>query len=287
MNSAQLTDLETPTTFPTLIGPDNLADYLSAVSHYCLFLDIDGTLAEFTLNPKDSFIPTSTLTLLQNIQSSGIQVGIVTGRSLVEAKQMLSPLQVPIAATHGLEMSWKQDPMGEIDLLELSQIKQNLTMACQPYPDLRIENKPYSCALHYRKDPTLADISHSLMSNAIHSLDNWTLKPGKYVWEAVPKGINKGTAILALQQYMSQSQPLCPIFIGDDITDEVGFEAVQNLSIPVEQSTDSDSKFPKQLQGVGIKVGNEPTCANYYVQDIDAVSELLEGFVKITMSDCL
>ena len=86
---------------------------------------------------------------------------------------------------------------------------------------------------------------------------------------------------------MSQSQPLCPIFIGDDITDEAGFEAVQNLSIPVEQSTDSDSKFPKQLQGIGIKVGNEPTCANYYVQDIDAVSELLESFVKMTMSDCL
>jgi trehalose 6-phosphate phosphatase len=287
VNSAQLTDLETPTTSPTLIGPDNLADYLSAASDYCLFLDIDGTLAEFTLDPKDSFIPTSTLTLLQNIQSSGIQVGIVTGRSLVEAKQMLSLLQLPIAATHGLEMSWKNDPMEEINFSELSQIKQNLTDACQPYPNLRIENKPYSCALHYRKDPTLADISHSLMFNAIHSLDNWMLKPGKYVWEAVPKGINKGTAILALQQYMSQSQPLCPIFIGDDITDEAGFKAVQNLSIPVEQSTDSDSKFPKQLQGIGIKVGNEPTCANYYVQDIDAVSELLEGFVKITMSDCL
>lgn len=280
MDSENTSDLFTSATY---IDPNKLANFISNKQPYCLFLDIDGTLAEFTLDPKDSFIPKSTLDLLQAIQDYGIKIGVVTGRSLVEAQQMLSPLQLPIAATHGLELSWKEDSMGEVDLVELEQIKQSLIDACQSYPELRIENKPYSAALHYRKHPTLADISHNLISKVIENFDKWTLKPGKYVWEAVPKGVNKGTAILALLQHVSTNQPLCPIFIGDDITDEAGFEAVQNISIPVE----SYSEFPQLLQGIGIKVGHEPTCANYYLQDIDEVKNLLEGFKTITMSDCL
>ena len=94
---------------PIYIPPKNFADYLSHQQGYCLFLDIDGTLADFTLNPKDSVIPTSTLTLLQKIQTHGMKIAAVTGRSLAEARLMLSPLTLPIAATHGLEIAFDDD----------------------------------------------------------------------------------------------------------------------------------------------------------------------------------
>ena len=87
---------------PLYICPKNFSDYLCDQQEYCLFLDIDGTLAEFTLHPKDISIPTPTLTLLQNIQSHGVKIAAVTGRSLTEARQMLSPIKLPIAATHEL-----------------------------------------------------------------------------------------------------------------------------------------------------------------------------------------
>ena len=284
MDTANTSDLITTATY---IDPDKFANFLSEFSAYklpyCLFLDIDGTLAEFTVDPKDSFIPKSTLDLIQALQDYGVKVGIVTGRSLNEAKQMLSPLEVPIAATHGLQLSWLNCNIVNINLAQLNQIKETVTHYCLPYPDLYIENKPYSCALHYRKNPTLADISYNLMSKATNSLDNWTIKPGKYVWEAVPIGVNKGAAILALLKHMSNNQPLCPIFIGDDITDEAGFKTVQNISMAI----DSDEKNGKLLKGIGIKVGNGPTCANYYLQDIDEVRDLLHSFVKIAISDSL
>jgi len=33
------------------------------------------------------------------------------------------------------------------------------------------------------------------------------------------------------------------------------------------------------VDGIGIKVGNEPTCAHYYVNNIDDVTVLLDNFL--------
>lgn len=286
-------------TSSTYIQPDNFANYLSQEQNYCLFLDIDGTLADFTLNPKDSFIPETTLTLLQKIQSHGVKIAVVTGRSLAEARQMLSPLQLPIAATHGLEIAFggvadreedsdhydsdsdsdnKKNSAAQVDTDELNTIRQAIIQACLTYDDFTIEDKPYSVALHYRQNPALADMAYTIMSTVLNDYANWTLKQGKYVWEIVPKGANKGTAILTLLKKMQTSADLCPIFIGDDVTDEAGFMAVQNNNCLIEKNSLID-KSPKIVTGMGIKVGKEQTCAHYYVYNIHEVTVLLENFL--------
>ena len=261
---------------PIYISPKHFADYLSPQQGYCLFLDIDGTLADFTLNPKDSFIPTTTLTLLEKIQSHGVNIAIVTGRSLAEAKQMLSPIKLPIAATHGLEMAFDgiSASLTQINLIELNAIKQAIRQSCTPYDDLSIEDKPYSVALHYRQNPALADVAYAIMSTTSKDYADWLLKQGKYVWEIAPKAADKGIAILTLLKQMQTNDTLCPIFIGDDITDEAGFIAVQGSKRFIEKS--------HLIKGMGIRVGNEyqqPTCAHYYVNNIHDVTVLLERFL--------
>ena len=264
---------------PIYIPPKNFADYLSHQQGYCLFLDIDGTLADFTLNPKDSVIPTSTLTLLQKIQTHGVKIAAVTGRSLAEAKQMLFPLILPIAATHGLEIAFddssdhNETNVVSVNIMELDLIKESIIQSCIPFDDFIVENKPYSVALHFRKNPALADSAYTIMVETLKSHDNWTLKSGKYVWEVVPKGANKGSAILALLKKMQSNKSVFPIFIGDDITDEAGFMAVQGES----KSLEDDSQL---IKGMGIKVGSEPTHANYYVHDIYEVTILLDSFLS-------
>ncbi|WP_367111580.1 trehalose-phosphatase [uncultured Psychrobacter sp.] len=266
------------------IQPNRFIDYLSiqleapsqpfSIENYVLFVDIDGTLAPFTLNPKDSIIPPTTLALLQDLQDCGVKIAAITGRSLGEAKQMLSPLSLPIAATHGLEIALEDSADSpdsivsavQVDIAKLSKIKQAITQACTPYSDLTIEDKPYSVALHYRQNPDLEDVASTIMSTALERYPDWLLKQGKYVWEIMPKGADKGTAILALLEKMQTSYALFPIFIGDDITDEVGFAAVQGIG------------------GMGIKVGTEPTCAHYYVNDIDEVTMLLKSFLAFCQS---
>lgn len=264
---------------PIYIPPKNFADYLSHQQGYCLFLDIDGTLADFTLNPKDSVIPTSTLTLLQKIQTHGVKIAAVTGRSLAEAKQMLFPLTLPIAATHGLEIAfddssdYNETNVVSVNIMELAVITESIIQSCIPFDDFIVENKPYSVALHFRKNPALADAAYTIMVETLKNHDNWTLKSGKYVWEVVPKGANKGSAILALLKKMQSNKSVFPIFIGDDITDEAGFMAVQGDS----KSLEDESQL---IKGMGIKVGCEPTSANYYVHDTHEVTVLLDSFLS-------
>ncbi|WP_296244320.1 MULTISPECIES: trehalose-phosphatase [unclassified Psychrobacter] len=281
---------------PIYITPNHFVDYLSHQQRYCLFLDIDGTLADFTLNPKDSFIPPATLTLLRNIQNHGIKVVAVSGRSLTEAKQMLSPLTLSIAATHGLEIAFDDDntqdndgsSVSSVDTHELAAIRQAIIESCTSYDDFIIEDKPYSVALHYRQNPALADAAYDIVAATLKNHTNWILKKGKYVWEIAPKGADKGSAILTLLKRMQSSNTLCPIFIGDDITDEAGFMAVQGDDGLNEKHHLIGHSAPKEnphrpIKGIGIKVGydpNEPTCAHYYVNDIFEVTVLLESFLK-------
>ena len=263
---------------PKYLSPKNIAEVLAPQQSYCLFLDMDGTLAEFTLNPKDSVIPKPTLTLLESIQNQGINIAIVTGRGLSEAREMIAPLQLPIAASHGLEISFDDnDNRGDtkvisVDTVELAKIRQMITQFCMPYDDFFIENKPYSVALHYRQNPKLANVAQSIMSKTLENHTGWVLKSGKYVLEAMPRGADKGSAILALLKTMQSASTLCPIFIGDDITDEAGFAVVQGENLVVEN-------HQKSVTGMGIKVGTEPTCAHYYVDSIQDITNLLHSFL--------
>lgn len=269
---------------PKYLSAKNLNEELSPQQSYCLFLDMDGTLAEFTLNPKDSVIPQSTLTLLASIQNQGINVAIVTGRSLSEAREMTAPLQLPIAATHGLEISFDANGNNDntkkisVDTDGLAKIRQMITQFCMPYDEFYIEHKPYSVALHYRQNPMLAEIARTIMSKALESHSGWILRSGKYVLEAIPKGADKGSAILALLKTMQSASTLCPIFIGDDITDEAGFAAVQGESLLLADGQIQED-YQKSITGMGIKVGTEPTCANYYVDSIQDVTDLLHSFL--------
>ncbi|MDO5769237.1 MAG: trehalose-phosphatase, partial [Psychrobacter sp.] len=280
MSLAKIVD--SPVRSPTYIQPDSFGTYLSAQQRYGLFLDIDGTLAEFTLNPSDSFIPHATLMLLEQIQSEGVPIAVVTGRSLTEARQMLSPLQLPIAATHGLEIAVNGDTTSttQVNNSELTAIKQAVVNSCQPYGELMIEDKPYSVALHFRQCPSLAKTTFTIMLNALNAYPNWALKQGEYVWEIVPKGVNKGSAILTILNALPTADKVCPIFIGDDVTDEAGFSVVQGNELIADNLTNKDLKKDATfIEGMGIKVGLKPTCARFYVRDIQEVTILLKSFL--------
>jgi len=197
---------------------------------------------------------------------------------LAEARQMLSPLTLPIAATHGLEIAFddisdhNETHVVSVDIMELAVIRKSIIQSCIPFDDFTVEDKPYSVALHFRKNPVLADAAYTIMVKALKTHANWTLKSGKCVWEVVPKGVDKGSAILTLLKRMQSSNSILPIFIGDDITDEAGFIAVQGENqIIVSQ--------PQPLKGMGIKVGSEATHANYYVRNTHEVTMLLNSFL--------
>ena len=85
--------------------------------------------------------------------------------------------------------------------------------------------KQTSIALHYRLAPTLETLCVDTLARAIAQEPGLQLLRGKAVVEVKSAGVNKGTAIEAFMQE-APFKGRVPIFAGDDVTDEAGFDVV-------------------------------------------------------------
>lgn len=237
------------------------SDQFVAQGSLCLFLDIDGTLSAFHPDPDQSFIPANTLRIIEKIISQHVPVIAVTGRSVQVAKKLFHPLNLPIAGLHGLEIELDAHTHISPDLspIDFKQIRQDLDSACAAYPQLLLEDKTHSFALHYRQCPALAPVAQQIMQELQASHPLMKLNHGKCVNEILPSQADKGRAIHTFLQHLNHAYPL-PIFIGDDLTDESGFKAVNDYG------------------GLSIKVGSGMSQAQYRLQDINTVRDFLQQF---------
>src|SRR3546814_473826 len=124
------------------------------------------------------------------------------------------------------------------------------------HPGTIVEIKSYSIALHYRQAPEIEASAQAVAAQLADEL-GLHLERGKMVAELRVGGNDKGFAVRKLMEHprMSGSRPL---FIGDDLTDEAGFEAA------------------RELGGAGILVGERlPTAADYALPDVAAVRDWL------------
>ncbi|OTK23623.1 trehalose-phosphatase [Acinetobacter pittii] len=231
---------------------------LSLDKNYCLFLDIDGTLAPFQINPEHSFIPQTTLDVIKKITKLNIPVIAVTGRDVDTASKLLHSIEVPIAALHGLDIYFDSGNYIRPDLssINFKKLKQDIIKNCDKYPELLIEDKGYSIALHYRKNPNLENNAINIMQQINLNYPHLKINRGKFVVELIPNQADKGKAIETILNHLNLSTVL-PIFIGDDLTDESGFTYIN------------------QQSGLSIKVGPGETQAKYRLKDINSVADFL------------
>ena len=240
-----------------------ISEYFSKEKQYCIFLDVDGTLSEFHIDPLKSFIPKTTLCTLCQLKDLDIPVIAITGRSVQVASHLFSPLQLPIAGTHGLEIDMQ--PFGklnaDINKRHIALIQQDTQKTCLPYPQLLIENKDYSVAIHYRQYPEMAEIAKKIAHDIQSRHSEFKINEGKYVFELIPVAADKGQAIQKILNHLNFTNVL-PIFIGDDKTDESGFEVVNHY------------------HGISIKVGEEEPEACYRLKNVADVANFLDLFLQ-------
>lgn len=117
---------------------------------------------------------------------------------------------------------------------------------------LVLERKPFSVGLHYRQRPDLQSAVIETLEDVCKDLGNGArLMHGKMVVELLPVGADKGSAIRAFMQCAPFAGRM-PVFAGDDVTDEHGFEVVNELggmSVRVGNSDRSAARW--QLRNVG------------------------------------
>lgn len=227
-----------------------------------LFLDFDGTMVDIAPQPEDVRVPEPLIGTLRRLHDYlGGAVAVISGRPIEQIDAFLRPLQLPVAGVHGAE---RRGADGNVTLLSthpLDVVEAAARELAARHPRLLVENKRGSIALHYRQAPELEALCLQTMQEAVDNSPGLTLLRGKMVAEAKPGGASKGHAIEAFL-HEAPFAGRVPVFIGDDMTDEVGFSTVQRLG------------------GLGIKVGEGASVAWQRLPDPAALRHELEAAIS-------
>jgi trehalose 6-phosphate phosphatase len=231
-----------------------------------LFLDFDGTMVDIAPQPHAVQVPPPLLDVLRELQDylHGA-IAVISGRPIAQLDDFLLPVKLPVAGVHGAERRGADGRMHLLHTHPLDRVEHAARSLATRHPGLLVETKRGSLALHYRLAPELEDECLRAMQEAVEESPGVTLLRGKMVVEAKPGGASKGRAIedfLAEPPFTGR----VPVFIGDDVTDEVGFSTVQRLG------------------GLGIKVGEGATVAWRRLADPQALRQELKAALAARLS---
>lgn len=231
-----------------------------AAARWAVFLDVDGTLLAFRQRPEEVQLHDSLRRVLDRLAGQlGGAVAVVSGRTLADLDRLLGPLVLPAAGLHGLERRSVDGHCQQADEgVALDQLRTGLQALVAEHGALWLEDKGRALALHYRGDPGLRDtvLARVRALCTDRACDGLMVLDGKMVCEVKPRHADKGSAIRAFMH----EKPFAgrtPVFLGDDVTDEDGFRAVNELG------------------GLSIRVGDGETEARYRLADEPAVEAWL------------
>jgi trehalose 6-phosphate phosphatase len=197
-----------------------------------LFLDVDGTLLETAVTPSAVRVPAALRNTLQlAARREDGALALISGRTIAEVDRLFAPLIFPVAGQHGVEI---RDPDGnvsmpDIDAGQLDDARDVIRELVRHYKGMLLEDKGSALAVHFRQAPQHERAAMEVMAELAHQLrEKFVLRDGKHVIELTPRGFSKRGAIESFMRRPPFAGRI-PLFIGDDVTDEEGFEAVNAL----------------------------------------------------------
>lgn len=219
--------------------------------------DYDGTLSNIVRDRERAVPVDGAREALDGLAAlPNTQVALISGRGRGDLGRV-SGFGAPIEliGSHGVEFEHGFDPpltSGQHALQR--ELKDELMALCGRFPALTCEVKPGSLAIHYRDAP-LEQTTAALdaIDRGPARREGVQLRQGLEVVELTVVSGTKGDAIRRLQAF---HDPVATVFIGDDVTDEDGFDALGE-------------------DDLSIKVGLGATKARHRVSDPCDVSELL------------
>lgn len=225
-----------------------------------LFLDFDGTLVDLADRPDEVVADAELRALLARLNLRlGGRMAVISGRSIAQLDAILGPVaqEVALSGSHGCEHRWQGISAQPHRPPTLDQAAERMRRFVERFAGALIEEKSYGVALHYRLCPEIEKEAFELALHVARDLE-LELQEGKMMIELRVPGGDKGVAVRRMMQ-LAPMKGTTPVFIGDDRTDENGFEAVAELG------------------GAGIFVGKPgETGARYLLESPAAVRAWLE-----------
>jgi trehalose 6-phosphate phosphatase len=253
-------------------------DAVAAVSHVLLLSDYDGTLTPIVPRPEQALLSPAVGEKLRTLAGRpDFSVGIVSGRSLAETRDIVGLEGIYYAGNHGLEIQGPGidfvSPPAERAREQMKELAAKLADGLQNIAGVIVQDKGLSLSVHYRlvkaeSEKEVARVVRGITAPSVKA-GKIRLFTGKKVWEVRPPiDWDKGKAVEAIRREIMKrleiKRPLT-VYLGDDLTDEDAFKALH------------------RPEGWGIYVGgnNPKSMAACYLDSVTEVEEFLGRLVEI------
>lgn len=221
-----------------------------------VFLDFDGTLAPLQDDPDSVSMPRQIHDALEELsQSLSGALAIISGRDLSDLSLRV-PQSLLRIGNHGLYQAEAFEAANPARTAPDGALVAALDTLVADNPGSRIEVKGRVLAIHYRAAPHCGSALLQGMADALKAFPDYRYQSGKCVLEAKPAAANKGYA-LTERMRAAPFKGRRPIMVGDDTTDEDAFKAAQALG------------------GIGIKVGEGESLAQFRANTIDEIHTVI------------
>jgi trehalose 6-phosphate phosphatase len=235
-----------------------------------VFYDFDGTLSEIVEDPDSARLVDGAADALTSL-SAACPVAILSGRDLADVRERIGLPGLWYAGSHGFELTGPdgthhQNPEAAASIPVLAAAAADLADQLGHIPGVVVEHKRFGVAVHYRN---AARDRVGEVTAAVRTAGQRTalrVTTGREVIELRPNiDWDKGKTLRWVLDYIRDNEgagPLLPIYLGDDITDEDAFDAVDDdgIAILVRHSDD----------------GDRATAARYALDDPGRVREFTE-----------
>ena len=255
----------------------NLESRIAAAPRVLLLSDYDGTLSPIVSRPELAVLPPETLNAVAGLAAHPrFRVGIVSGRGLSDLRERVDLPGIIYAGNHGLEIAFpdgcsldgafthpRAAPLRPV----LQSAAEGLRERLGVHPGIIVEDKGLTLSVHYRQSPpeSVTEIRRAFEEVVSAAPpEDIRVTHGKMVLEVRPNiDWGKGRAIEKILE--TTGEDALPIFFGDDLTDEDGFEVVQGIG------------------GIAVFVGAArlPTRAAYRVDSPGEVAETLRLLLSL------
>ncbi|WP_051152805.1 trehalose-phosphatase [Nocardia niigatensis] len=212
-----------------------LGDLLD-VEKASVLLDFDGTLSAIVPDPATATLVEGGAAVLARLAAQ-CPVAIVSGRELADLRDRVGVDGLWYAGCHGFEL---QAPDGTTYVheaapgaeLALAAAADDLARSLSAIEGILVEHKRFAVAVHYRR---VVPDQVGAVTAAVHAqarLRGLRVTGGRKVIELRPDmDWDKGTALGWILGHLVT--PTLPIYIGDDLTDEDAFDAIEAEGLPI------------------------------------------------------
>jgi len=200
----------------------------------CAFLlDIDGTLLDFAPAPDQVVVPKGLRSSLQALfERTKGALAFVSGRAITDIDRIFAPFIFPAVGGHGAEMrvSPKENACATAAQPLSEDLKKRFIALAELSKGILIEDKGYSIAIHYRLAPEAEREIFTRVGAIRGELSEAPIDilPGKRVVEIKSSGFSKASGVRELMTHRP-FKGRCPIFLGDDVTDDSVFAIMPDL----------------------------------------------------------